>query len=63
MIFSLILLMVAYFIIDMEKPELKESDSPIKNSDEIPLDVLKLRYAKGEITEEEYEKMKKQLED
>ena len=55
--------MVAYFIIDMEKPELKESDSPIKNSDEIPLDVLKLRYAKGEITEEEYEKMKKQLED
>ena len=63
MIFSLILLMVAYFILDMKMPELEESDIPIKTSDESPSDVLKLRFAKGEITEEEFEKMKKQLED
>jgi len=27
-----------------------------------PYEILKMRYAKGEITEEEYEKMKKKLE-
>ena len=62
MIFSLILLMVAYFIIDMKTPELDESDIPIKTSDESPSDILKLRFAKGEITEDEFEKMKKKLE-
>ncbi|NQS88652.1 SHOCT domain-containing protein [Patescibacteria group bacterium] len=29
---------------------------------ESPIDVLKIRYAKGEITKEEFEKMKKDLE-
>ncbi len=31
-------------------------------SDEKPLDILKKRYAKGEITRDEYESMKKDLE-
>lgn len=31
-------------------------------SEETPLDILKKRYASGEITKQEYEKMKKDLE-
>ncbi len=34
----------------------------IKSSDESPLDVLNKRYASGEISREEYEEMKKNLE-
>ncbi len=30
---------------------------------ETPLDILKNRYAKGEITKEEYDRMKKELSD
>lgn len=34
----------------------------LRLSNETPLDILKIRYAKSEISEEEYEKMKKALE-
>lgn len=34
----------------------------IKSSDESPLDVLNKRYANGEISREEYEMMKKDIE-
>jgi putative membrane protein len=34
----------------------------IKSSDESPLDVLNKRYASGEISREEYEEMKRDLE-
>lgn len=43
----------------------KEGHKPIvesKEKEEKSIDVLKMRYAKGEITSEEYEQMKKDLE-
>lgn len=46
--------------IDNLKIEVKEKD---KNKIDEPLEVLKLRYAKGEITQEQYEQMKKNLND
>lgn len=34
-----------------------------KSSSESPLEILKKRYAKGEITKEEFERMKKEISD
>jgi len=48
-------------IIDNLKIEAKMEDN--NKVDDNPLKVLKLRYAKGEITKEVYEQMKKDLED
>jgi putative membrane protein len=47
-----ILFLVLYIII-------RESSAP---RDRTPLDLLKERYARGEITEEEYKRMKRELE-
>jgi putative membrane protein len=47
---------VVYWIIQNEK-------STSEGDKEAPLDILKRRYAKGEITKEQYEEMKKKLEE
>ncbi|MBU4121702.1 MAG: SHOCT domain-containing protein, partial [Proteobacteria bacterium] len=49
--------LLIYFIVQAQKTK---GQTPTQN--ESPLDILKRRYAKGEIAREEYERMKKDLE-
>ena len=56
-IFLIVIGFLIYFIIKAQKTK---SQTPTQN--ESPLDILKRRYAKGEIAKEEYERMKKDLE-
>jgi putative membrane protein len=55
LIFLVLLGFVIYFVLRGEK-WMKRG-----GSEETALDILKKRYAKGEITEQEYEKIKKEL--
>ncbi len=57
LIFLIVLGVAVYFIIQTSKS--KEITGPAQ---ETPLDIIKKRYAKGEITKEEFESMKKDLE-
>jgi len=50
-----IIVVVAYFIFK------RRGAFGSTSTAETPLEILKKRYAKGEISEEEYEKMKKNL--
>lgn len=56
LIFLVLIGFVVYFVVRGEK-WMKHG-----GSDETALDILKKRYAKGEITKQEYEKIKKDLE-
>jgi putative membrane protein len=56
-IFLIVIGLLIYFIFQAKKTK---GQTPIQN--EAPLDILKRRYAKGEIAREEYERMKKDLE-
>ena len=56
-IFLIVIGLLIYFIVQSQKTR---GQTPMQN--ESPLDILKRRYAKGEIAREEYEKMKKDLE-
>lgn len=41
----------------------KGSNSTTRSSEESPMDILSKRYARGEIDEEEYQRMKKRIND
>lgn len=56
-IFLIVIGLLIYFVVQAQKTK---GQTPTGN--ENPLDILKGRYAKGEITREEYERMKKELE-
>jgi len=56
-LFLIVIAVLVYFIIQA----LSSKGRPSMQN-ESPLDILKRRYAKGEITREEYEKMKKDIE-
>ncbi|MBU2234071.1 MAG: SHOCT domain-containing protein [Proteobacteria bacterium] len=56
-IFLIVIGFLIYFIVQAQKTK---GETPTHN--ESPLDILRRRYAKGEIAREEYEKMKKDLE-
>lgn len=56
-IFLIVIALLIYFIVQARKTK---GQTPTQN--ESPLDILKMRYAKGEITREEYERVKKDLE-
>ena len=56
-IFLIVVGLLIYFMIQAKKTR---EQMPVQN--ESPLDILKRRYAKGDIAREEYERMKKDLE-
>jgi len=56
-IFLIVIGLLIYFIVQAQKTK---GRTPTQT--ESPLDILKKRYAKGEIAREEYERMKKDLE-
>jgi len=56
-IFSLLILIVLIGVII----SLVLKNSKLKQQRETPLDILKKRYAKGEVTKEEFENIKKDL--
>ena len=56
-IFLIVVGVLIYFIVQAQKTK---GEMPTQH--ESPLDILKRRYAKGEIDKEDYERMKKDLE-
>lgn len=57
-LFLIVIGLLIYFIVRANK-----ATGSVSMQKETPLDILKRRYAKGEIVKEEFEKMKKDLED
>jgi putative membrane protein len=56
-IFLIAIGLLIYFIFQVQKTKNQKS-----SENESPLDILKMRYAKGEISKEDFERMKKDLE-
>jgi putative membrane protein len=54
-----VLVLIVYLLVG----GLRSGGPPPERLSETPLDILKKRYAKGEITRAEYEQMKKDLEE
>ena len=57
-VFLLVLGALLYFLVQAQKTKRQGPAPP----EEGPLEILKRRYAKGEITKDEFERMKKDLE-
>jgi putative membrane protein len=57
-VFLIVLGLLVYFIVQS-----RQGRGPLSSQQESPMDILKRRYAKGEITREDFERMKKDLED
>jgi putative membrane protein len=57
LVFLVFIILGVYLLI----PELSRKNRSVITQREIPLDILKERYAKGEITHEQYLKMKEEL--
>jgi putative membrane protein len=53
LIFLIVVGVIVYFYVQNQKTK-----DPLPRPHETPLDILKRRYAEGDITQEEYEKMK-----
>ncbi len=62
LIFWILIIVGLIFLIKwlIDQGKLTRPVQPVQN--ESPLDVLKIRYARGEITKEQFEQMKKDLE-
>jgi len=56
----IILVVIVFLYLIFARPR---SDSLLPSRQDTPLDILKKRYAKGEISKEEFDQMKKELED
>ena len=52
---------VVWFVATLARGSQGQSASPTIAAGQTPLDVLKARYAKGEITKEQFEEMKRAL--
>lgn len=57
----LILALIVWTVVDMRKSRRSDSAQAVLQS-ESPLDILKKRYARGEITKEQFQQMKKDIE-
>ena len=53
---------IVFITVGVLEPSPNEVKKKVANKSENPINTLKMRYAKGEITEEKYKKMKKELE-
>jgi putative membrane protein len=59
---GLILIVIAVIIIYFVLKQNKRAGGWINLRKETPMEILKTRYAKGEITKEEFERLKKEIE-
>jgi putative membrane protein len=58
LIWIVIAAVIIYFVFNLSK----RSGSSIDSAKESPIEILKRRYAKGEITKEEFDRIKREIE-
>ena len=62
LLFLILISVVIYFVVQSARNRDTYGTGPGASPGEAALDILKKRYAKGELTKDEYERMKKDLE-